>query len=128
MNAARIDVSKGKSMVIVMQSLGVVVTDPFEISHAESELEKLARFLKSLTGKTKVVMESTGRYSEPIARYLHDAGIFVSGVNAFFIHNYCGNTKVRKNKTDKKDATKIANWALEYWLDLSEYVPVKDIR
>ncbi len=128
MNAVGIDVSKGKSMVIIMQPLGVVVAEPFEISHTESELHELAKFLKSLPGETKVVMESTGRYSEPIARYLHDAGIFVSVVNAILIHNYGGNTTVRKAKTDKKEAVKIANWALEYWLDLREYIPEEDIR
>ena len=128
MNAVGIDVSKGKSMITVMQPLGVVVAEPFEISLTESELEKLAIFLKSLPGETKVVMESTGRYSEPIARYLHNAGIFVSVVNAILIHNYGGNTKVQKVKTDKKDSSKIANWALEYWLDLKEYIPEEDIR
>lgn len=128
MNAVGIDVSKGKSMVTIMRPLGVVVAEPFEISHTESELEKLARFLKSLPGETKVVMENTGRYSEPIARYLHDAGIFVSVVNAILIHNYGGNTTVRKAKTDKKDAAKIASWALEYWLDLREYIPEENIR
>ena len=128
MNAVGIDVSKGKSMVIVMQPLGVVAAEPFEIAHTESELGKLARFLKSLPGETKVVMESTGRYSEPIARYLHSQGIFVSVVNAILIHNYGGNTTVRKVKTDKKDAAKIASWALEHWLKLREYIPEEDVR
>ncbi len=98
MNAVGIDVSKGKSMAIVMQPLGVVAAESFEIAHTESELGKLARFLKSLPGETKVVMESTGRYSEPIARYLHCQGIFVSVVNAMLIHNYGGNTTVRKQE------------------------------
>lgn len=44
------------------------------------------------------------------------------------IHNYGGNTTVRKAKTDKKDAAKIANWALDHWLDLREYLPEGDIR
>ena len=70
----------------------------------------------------------TGRYSKPIARYFHDAGIFVSVVNAILIHNYGGNTTVRKAKTNKKDAAKIANWALAYWFDLREYIPEEDIR
>ncbi len=48
MNAVGIDVSKGKSMIAAMQPFGVVVAEPFEISHTESELKKLARFLKSL--------------------------------------------------------------------------------
>ena len=49
MNAVGIDVSKGKSMVAVMQPLGVVIAEPFEVNHTEIELGKLARFLKSLS-------------------------------------------------------------------------------
>lgn len=34
MNAVGIDVSKGKSMVAIMQPCGVVVAEPFEVSLA----------------------------------------------------------------------------------------------
>lgn len=68
MNAVGIDVSKGKSMVAVMQPLGVVAAS----AHTESELRELAKFLKRLPGETKVVMEYTGGYYEPIARFLHN--------------------------------------------------------
>lgn len=127
MNAVGIDVSKGKSMIAVMQPFGVVVASPYEVSHTESELGKLARFLKSLPGETRVLMEYTGHYYEPIARYLHEAGIFVSVVNAILAHDYSGNT-VRRAKTDKKDAAKLANMALDRWLDLKEYIPEDEIR
>lgn len=127
MNAAGIDVSKGKSMIAVMQPFGVVVASPFEVGHTESELKKLAGFLKRLPGETRVIMEYTGRYYEPIARYLHDAGIFVSVVNAILVHSYSGNT-LRRAKTDKKDAVKLANMALDRWLDLKEYVPEDEVR
>ena len=33
MNAIRIDVSKGKSMVAIVQPFGVVVAEPFQVSH-----------------------------------------------------------------------------------------------
>lgn len=127
MNAVGIDVSKCKSMIAVMQPLGVVVASPFEVCHTEGELSKLAGFLKSLPGETRVIMEYTGRYYEPIARYLHDAGIFVSVVNAILVHGYSGNT-LRRAKTDKKDAVKLANMALDRWLDLKEYVPEDEVR
>lgn len=128
MNAVGIDVSKGKSMVAVMQPLGVVIAEPFEINHTESELGKLARFLKSLSGDTKVIMESTGHYNNQIADFLHDEGIFVTVVNPILIANYGANITVRKAKTDKKDSVKIANWGLEHWLNLVEYIPTDDIR
>lgn len=117
MNAVGIDVSKGKSTVAVMQPLGVVAASPFEVAHTESELRELAKFLKRLPGETKVVMEYTGSYYEPIARFLHNEGIYVSVVNAILIHNYSGNS-VRRAKTDKKDSVRIAQYALDRWLDL----------
>ena len=38
MNAVGIDVSKDKSMITVIQPLGVVVAEPYEVRHTESEL------------------------------------------------------------------------------------------
>ena len=127
MNAVGIDVSKGKSTVAVMQPFGVVAASPFEVAHTENELKELAKFLKSFSGETKVVMEYTGSYYEPIARFLHNEGIYVSVVNAILIHNYSGNS-VRKAKTDKKDSVRIAQYALDRWLDLREYIPDDEIR
>lgn len=127
MNAVGIDVSKGKSTIAVMRPFGEVVASPYEVGHTESELKELARFLKSLPGETRVLMEYTGRYYEPIARYLHEAGIFVSVVNAILSHDYSGNT-IRKVKTDKIDAIKLANMALDRWIQLREYIPEDEIR
>ena len=122
MNAVGIDVSKGKSTIAVMRPFGEVVASPYDVGHTESELKELARFLKSLPGETRVLMEYTGRYYEPIARYLHEAGIFVSVVNALLVHDYGGNS-LRKVKTDKKDALKLASYALDRWTELDEYIP-----
>ena len=99
MNAVGIDVSKGKSTVVVMQPFGIVVASPFEVSHNGQELKELVERLKLFPGETKVVMEYTGNYYEPIARYLHNEGIYVSVVNAMLLHNYIGNS-IRKAKTD----------------------------
>ena len=81
MNAVGIDVSKGKSTVAILQPFGVVVAAPFEVSHTDSELDQLAKNIKKLSGETRVVMEATGVYYEPVARRLHEHGIFVSVVN-----------------------------------------------
>lgn len=128
MNAVGIDVSKGKSTVAVMQPLGVVVAEPHDVAHTERELGELARFLKSLPGETKVIMESTGHYNDPIAKYLHQSGIFVTVINPILIANYDSNITVRKVKTDKKDSIKIACWGIQHWTDLIEYIPPEDIR
>ena len=127
MNAVGIDVSKGKSTVAVIQPFGVVIAEPFDVFHTDSDLKKLANFIKSLSGETKVVMEYTGTYYEPIANALHNEGIFVSVVNPLLIDDY-GTNRVRKVKTDKKDSLKIAAFAIDKWLDLREYIPANDIR
>ena len=127
MNAVGIDVSKGKSTVAVIQPFGVVIAEPFDVFHTDSDLKKLTDFIKSLSGETKVVMEYTGTYYEPIANALHNEGIFVSVVNPLLIEDY-GTNRVRKVKTDKKDSLKIASFAIDKWLDLSEYIPADDIR
>jgi len=127
MNAVGIDVSKGKSMITVMRPFGEVVISPFEVQHTDSELSELAKLLKSLNGETRVVMEYTGSYHAPIARVLSDAGLYVSAVNAMLVHDY-GNNSLRRAKTDKKDALKLANYALDHWLSLPRYVPEEDTR
>ena len=115
-NLAGIDVSKGKSMVSVLRPFGEVVALPFTVQHTPSELRELANYLKSLEGETRVVMEHTGRYYEPIAQALHDAGIYVCAVNPKLIKDY-GNNSLRKVKTDKADSRKIARYGLDNWAD-----------
>lgn len=127
MNAVGIDVSKGKSMVSVIRPFGELVVKPYEVRHTSSELSELATQLKSLEGETRVVMEHTGRYYEPVAQMLHDAGIFVSAVNPLLIKGY-GNNSLRKVKTDKADSLKIARYGLDNWVDLREHTSMDTIR
>ena len=127
MNSVGIDISKGKSTVAVMRPFGEVVCSPFEVAHTSSELSALAAQLKSLDGETRVVMEATGNYHLPIAMALHEAGIYVSVVNAKLVHGY-GNNDLRRVKTDKKDAVKLANFGLDRWLTLPKYVPEENTR
>lgn len=110
-NVAGIDVSKGKSMVSVLRTFGKVVAKPFTVYHTGSGLKELANYLNSLDGETRVVMEHTVRYYEPVARFLHEEGIYVSAVNPKLIKNY-GNNTLRKVKTDKANARKIARYGL----------------
>jgi len=127
MNAVGIDVSKGKSMVAILRPLGVVVAKPYEVSHTAPELQKLADFLKSLEGETKVIMEHTGRYYEAVAQVIHDRGLFVSAVNPLLIREYGGNS-LRRVKTDKADAKKIARYGLDNWTELRQHTPMDTIR
>ena len=122
MNCVGIDVSKGKSMITVMQPFGEVVVSPFEVRHIANELSELAGLLKSLHGETRVVMESPGNYHVPMAWLLHNAGLYVSVVNATLVYDYMS-SNLRRSKTDKKGAVKLANYGLDLWLTLPRYVP-----
>lgn len=127
MNSVGIDVSKGRSTVAAMRPFGEVVISPFEVCHTDSELSELARRLKSLDGETRVVMEATGNYHLPVAQALHDVGLYVSVVNAKLVHGY-GNNELRRVKTDRKDAVKLANYGLDRWLSLPRYIPEENTR
>ena len=83
-----------------------------------------------LKAGTYMVMSKTvkdmGHY-EPVARFLHEEGIFVSAVNPKLIKDY-GNNTLRKVKTDKADARKIARYGLDNWVELRQHTPMDTIR
>jgi transposase len=108
MNAIGIDVSKGKSTVAVIKPFGEVVKAPFDILHTTKDLAELTSLILSLDGESRVVMEHTGKYSDPVVAALCKAGIFVCVVNAKLVHDYGGDT-IRRVKTDKVDDVMIYN-------------------
>lgn len=120
MNAVGIDVSKGKSTVTIRRPADVVVMPPCDIPHTQSAINALIKKIKSLDGDTKVCMEHTGRYYEPVATWLSDADIFVSAVNPILIRNF-GDDSLRSPKTDKADSKKIARYTLDRWTNLKQY-------
>jgi len=128
MNAVGIDVSKGKSTVAILRPMGEVVQTPADVSHNAASLKQLAAQILALGENTRVLMEATGRYHEPVAQELHDHGIFVSVLNPLAIHGYCSGGTVRKVKNDQKDSMKIAKFALDHWTDLREYTPMDTVR
>ena len=128
MFAVGIDVSNGRSTVAVLQSKTTVTLKPFEVSHTPEALGRLVNKLNGLNGETKVIMEHTGRYYESIAMFLNSAGIFVSAVNPILLNEYQDGMSVRKVKTDKADAIKIAKFGLDNWDLLRQYEPMDTIR
>ena len=120
MNAVGIDVSKGKSTVTIRRPGDVVLMPPRDIPHTQSAINGLIGQIKELDGETKVCMEHTGRYYEPVAMWLSDAGIFVSAVNPILIRNF-GDDSLRTPKTDKADSKKIARYTLDRWAKLKQY-------
>lgn len=127
MTVVGIDISKGKSMVAALRPGGELVISPYEVQHNFSELERLACKIQCLDEDTRVVMEATGRYHEVVAAALYEQGIFVSIVNPILIHQSCSGS-IRKVKTDRKDAIKIAKFGLDNWHILREYEPMDAIR
>lgn len=66
-----------------------------------------------------------GRYYEPVAQMLHDAGLFVSATNPLLIREY-GNNSLHKVKTDKADSPKIAQYGLDHRAELRQHTPVEN--
>ena len=127
MNAVGIDVSKGKSMVVILRPFGEIISGPYEVHHTFDEINEVIKDIQNLDGDTKVVMEHTGRYYEPIAKRLRQSGVFVSAVNPKLVKDY-DNNSLRKVKTDKADAIKIARYTLDKWYELKQYSLMDELR
>lgn len=127
MNAVGIDVSKGKSTVTIYQPGDKVILKPCDFRHTHSDINSLIEIIKGLEGHTKVCMEHTGRYYEPVATWLSNAGIFVSAVNPILIRSF-GDDSLRTPKTDKADAVKIARYTLDRWTKLKQYTHMDEMR
>jgi len=127
MNSIGIDVSKGKSTVAVVRPFGEVVREPFDVAHTSKELSELVGYILSLEGESRVLLESTGVYSAPIATVLCEAGIYVCVVNAQLAHGY-SNFTIRHASTDKIDSLKLARLCLDKWTMLERYTPQNELR
>ena len=127
MNAVGIDVSKGKSMVAILRPFGEIVYSPFEIKHTSHDINSLVDLIHSIYGESRVVMEHTGRYYEVLAHQLSEADIFVSTINPKLIKDF-DNDSLRKVKSDKADAVKIARYALDKWQNLKQYSLMDELR
>ncbi|OOM82000.1 transposase [Clostridium puniceum] len=115
-----INVSKSKSTVAAMEDTGEIIMKPQEFKHIQNEINKLIDWIKNQEDTVFVAMESTGHYHYPVLKKLCEEGIYVSVVNAYLMKKY-GNTELRKVKTDKKDAIRIAKYAIEKRFNLKRY-------
>lgn len=128
MFAVGVDVSNGRSMVAVVGAKRNVIMKPFEVQHTNDGFAALVEKLNDLNGEVRIVMEHTGRYYESFAMSMHRAGFFVSAVNPLAIKNYQEGISIRKVKTDKADALKIAQFTIDKWDVLPHYTPMDTIR
>jgi transposase len=121
-----IDVSKEKSTVCILKPYGEVIKSPYEVTHTETQLVELVSTIMNLGDEVRVVMEATGNYHLAILSFLKEHGIFVSVINPFVMKKYV-NMTLRKGKTDKQDAIKIANYGLDNWFHLTDYEVRKEV-
>lgn len=120
MIAVGIDVSKSKSTVAILDSYGTVLATPFTMAHTQPEMNALIARLKELDGPVTILMEYTGHYHYPVLKKLQDEGFPVCVVNPYQMKKY-GDVEIHKAKTDKKDAIRIATYALEKSYKLVPY-------
>ena len=120
MIAVGIDVSKSKSTVAILNSDGEILLKPKNFNHTISELQTLTKLINSYTQDVKVAMEATGHYHYPILKTLINENIFVSLINPYLMKKY-SDSSIRKGKTDKKDAIRIACFVLEKSYQLQPY-------
>ena len=124
MIAVGIDVSKSKSTVAILNSDGSQRIKPYDMKHNHPEMNALINYLNELDEPIIILMEYTGHYHYPVLKKLTDEHFQVCLVNPYQMKKY-GDTELRRSKTDKKDAIRIATYALEKSYQLVPY-PVND--
>jgi transposase len=122
-----IDVSMGKSTIAIISTDGEVISEPFEIEHTKSGFNLVLEKIKDIPkDNVRFVMESTGNYCKSLLKIIIDNGYFATVENPLTIKKYC-DINIRKVKTDKKDALKIACYGSERWHKLIRYTPSDEI-
>lgn len=115
-----IDVSKGKSTIAILSIDGEIIKEPFEIIHNSIDFNYLDNLLSEYSKEDlKIVMEDTGTYHLPILKFLLEKNYFVKSQNPFIIKKYFDRS-IRKVKTDKKDAYKLAEYACNNWSKINK--------
>lgn len=123
MLAVGIDVSKSKSTVAIIHSDGTILLKPRDFSHTISDIAQLTALIHSCQEEAKIALESTGHYHYPILKTLLKEGFTVFVINPFLVKKFMDNN-IRKGKTDKKDAVRIAHFVLEKSYQLKPYSPI----
>ena len=112
MIAVGIDISKSKSTVAILDSYGAALVTPFNMAHTQPEMNALVSRLKAFDEPVTILLEYTGHYHYPVLKKLQDEGFSVCVVNPYQMKKY-GDMEIHRAKTDKKDAIRIATFALE---------------
>jgi len=102
---------------VAKETLDIVLSDGNHLNQGQfannqkghEQLELWVR--KQTDSSVHVCLEATGQYGDAVAEYMFAQGFPVSVVNPARIKHY-GNSKLRRNKTDKADAQLIAEYCL----------------
>lgn len=81
-----------------------------------------SKFKKTIKKGSLCVMEVTGIYHLPLAKYLHSNDVALSVVNPLQVKRF-SQMKLRRNKTDKADAKIISSYAQSQEVNLWEPAP-----
>lgn len=111
MIAVGIDVSKSKSTVAILNADGTQLVRPFNMAHTLPEMNSFVERLRILEGPVTILMEYTGHSHYPVLKKLQAKGFPVCLINPYQMKKY-GDVEIHKAKTDKKDAIRIATYAL----------------
>ena len=125
MTVIGIDVSKGKSTIAAVNNNGELVLGPYDVEHNKQQLQELVARCQKIEDLSVILMEFTGHYHFPILQELLNAGLPVSIANPLLMKKY-SDTEIRKAKTDKKDAVRIALFALEKSYLLQPYAETEE--
>ena len=120
MIAVGIDVSKSKSTVAILNSDGTTLVKPYTMEHTQADMCALADYLRTFDEPITILMEYTGHYHYPVLKKLQQEGFPVCIVNPYQMKKYA-DVEIHKAKTDKKDAIRIATYALEKSYKLVPY-------
>ena len=102
-----VDVAKGKSMFMLMNSEGEIFIDSIELKHNLENFNKLKKQVETFEiSDLTVFMESTGIYHLPVERYFKANGFNTLVINSLTTKN--NYDTIRKTKTDKKDCFRLA--------------------
>ena len=102
---------------VAKETLDIALSDGIHLNHGQfantqkghEQLEQWLR--KQSDSSVHVCLEATGQYGDGVSEFLFAHGFTVSVVNPARIKHY-GNSKLRRNKTDKADAQLIAEYCL----------------
>lgn len=88
----------------------------------ENTSKGFLKFKRTIKEESVCVMEATGIYHLPLAKYLHSKDIALSVVNPVRI-KYYSQMKLNRNKTDKSDARIISSYAQNQEISLWSPAP-----